>query len=213
MIPRYQRVLFVVFLVAAILMAVELSHLRHATQDRLVANMADAPLVSPSQVAREPIKLFLASDVDGSLTPVEKKLPAPAADNARARFVLQSLFAEYATPLSQHPLPSGGSVEDVYLLPIEVPALEAPAVTGKQPEVAVVNLDRSFVDTHPSGLATEMLTVRSMVATLHANLPRIVAVRFLVEGQPAQTLAGHADLSHIYSATEEKEIALDQELP
>jgi hypothetical protein len=69
------------------------------------------------------------------------------------------------------------------------------------------------VDTHPSGLATEMLTVRSMVATLHANLPRIVAVRFLVEGQPAQTLAGHADLSHIYSATEEKEIALDQELP
>jgi hypothetical protein len=212
MIPRYQRILFVVFLAAAILMAAELSHLRHATQERLLESMADAPLVSPSQVATAPVKLLLASDVDDSLRMVEKQLPVPTASNARARYVLQALLAEYSAPLSQHPLPAGGSAEDVYLLPIDVPALDMAADPEKKSCVAVVNLDRAFVENHPSGLATEMLTVRSMVGTLHANLPCVVAVRFLVEGQPAATLAGHADLLHIYSATEEKEIALDQDL-
>jgi hypothetical protein len=212
MIPRYQRVLFCVFLAAAVLMGFELAHLRHSADDRLVADMADAPLVLPSQTAQEPVKLVLASDADDQLHEVERRLPLPSSPNARARVLLQALFADYATPLSQHRLPSGNSVEDVFLLPIDMPAVTT-AARHVVPQIAIVNLDRAFAETHPQGMATEMLTIRSVVATLHANLPQIAAVRFLVEGQPADTLAGHADLLHIYSATEEKEISLDKELP
>ena len=38
----------------------------------------------------------------------------------------------------------------------------------------------------------------SILGTLHANLPRITQVRFLVDGQPRETLAGHADLTRTY---------------
>ena len=70
------------------------------------------------------------------------------------------------------------------------------------PELAVVNLTGSFAASHPSGLETETLTVLSICATLHANLPRVTEVRFLVDGQPRATLAGHADLTRTYLAAE-----------
>jgi len=210
MIPRYQRILFCLFLAAAVLLGFDLARLRRAAQERLVADMADAPLVLPTQAPQESVELAVASDADDSLHTVEQRLALPASPNARARTILQALFAQYSTPLSQHRLPSGNSVEDVFLLPIDMPTMPAAGAIGPpKPQIAVVNLDHSFADTHPQGMATEMLTLRSMVATLHANLPQIAAVRFLIEGQPAQTLAGHADLLHIYSATEEREIAQD----
>ena len=70
------------------------------------------------------------------------------------------------------------------------------------PELAVVNLTGSFAASHPSGLETETLTLLSICATLHANLPRVTQVRFLVDGQQRATLAGHADLTRTYLAAE-----------
>ena len=66
--------------------------------------------------------------------------------------------------------------------------------------LAVVNLSGSFAQNHPSGIATETLTLLSICGTLHANLPDVVQVRFLVDGQPRATLAGHADLTRVYLA-------------
>jgi hypothetical protein len=66
------------------------------------------------------------------------------------------------------------------------------------PQIAVINLAGGFVAGHPSGLETETLTVLSLCGTLHANLPRVAQVRFLVDGQPRNTLAGHADLTRTY---------------
>ena len=47
----------------------------------------------------------------------------------------------------------------------------------------MVNLTSTFAASHPSGLETETLTVLSICATLHANLPHVTEVRFLVDGQ------------------------------
>ncbi len=76
------------------------------------------------------------------------------------------------------------------------------ADTQTGPQLAVVNLTGSFVSGHPSGLETETLTVLSICGTLRANLPRVTEVRFLVDGQPRATLAGHADLTRTYLAAE-----------
>jgi hypothetical protein len=51
-------------------------------------------------------------------------------------------------------------------------------------------------------LETESLTVLSICATLNANLPSVTQVRFLVDGQPRATLAGHADLTRTYLTDE-----------
>ncbi len=53
---------------------------------------------------------------------------------------------------------------------------------------------------HPSGIEPETLTLLSMIATLHANLPAVTQVHFLVDGEPRATLAGHADLTRTYLA-------------
>jgi len=82
------------------------------------------------------------------------------------------------------------------------PAPEATSPPPPGPELAVVNLTGAFVASHPSGLETETLTVLSICGTLHANLPRVTQVRFLVDGQPRATLAGHADLTRTYLAAE-----------
>lgn len=95
------------------------------------------------------------------------------------------------------PTAAGASLPGSQALDLRVESAEA---TG--PQLAVVNLTGSFVATHPSGLETETLTVLSICATLHANLPRVIQVRFLVDGQPRSTLAGHADLTRTYLAAD-----------
>ncbi len=61
-----------------------------------------------------------------------------------------------------------------------------------------MNLAPGFASSHPSGLETETLTVLSICRTIHANLPRVAEIRFLVDGEPRATLAGHADLTRTY---------------
>jgi hypothetical protein len=65
-----------------------------------------------------------------------------------------------------------------------------------------VNLTGAFASSHPSGLEAESLTILSICATLHANFPNVSQVRFLVDGQPRATLAGHADLTRTYLTAE-----------
>jgi hypothetical protein len=62
----------------------------------------------------------------------------------------------------------------------------------------VINLRGSFAGQHPSGIEPETLTIDSILATLSANFPQIEQVRFLVDGQPRETLNGHADLLRTY---------------
>jgi hypothetical protein len=197
-------------------MAAELVHLRHSAQPPVTDATPVPTPAKASPVPLDTLKLLLANDSNDagdSLTTTQESVAMPASLNARAHFVLQALFAKYASPTSPHHIAAGNYVKDIYLLPIDIPALATPDENTHAAAVAVVNLDRSLAEAAPQGEATEMLTLRSMVGTLHSNLPQIVAVRFLVDGQPAETLAGHASLEHIYSATEEKEIALAKELP
>jgi hypothetical protein len=109
-------------------------------------------------------------------------------------------------PARSSSAPAAGNLPRAGFKPGE-PAPAAPVPEGRSPQptgpqLAVVNLTGAFVASHPSGLETETLTVLSICGTLHANLPRVTQVRFLVDGQPRATLAGHADLTRTYLAAE-----------
>jgi len=65
-------------------------------------------------------------------------------------------------------------------------------------KLAVINLHGTFADHHPSGIEPETLTIDSILETLSANFPQIEQVRFLVDGQPRETLNGHAGLMRTY---------------
>ncbi len=77
-----------------------------------------------------------------------------------------------------------------------------PSPARSRDQTAVVNLTSAFAGNHPSGIEPETLTLLSIIATLHENFPAVKQVRFLVDGQPRETLAGHADLTRTYLAGE-----------
>jgi hypothetical protein len=194
-IPRYQKFLFVILLLGSIAMGTLLWQLRERAHKRLLAGEVTTPTVAPQVAPAEEATLVAANDIDNSLIAQVHSLPLPADPDARARAVLGKLLDLYAAPQSTHPVPGGASsVAQVFLLP--VPGAQQGADSSAQ--LAVVNLTGTFAASHPSGLETESLTLLSICATLHANLPNVTQVRFLVDGQPRPSLAGHADLTRTY---------------
>jgi hypothetical protein len=208
-IARHQTILFTVLLAASAGMGVALwNQLEHAHQ-RLLAGEDSAPTKAPQVAPAEQATLLVANDNDNSLITETQSLPLPQDAESRARVILGKLLDLYAAAESTHPVSGGaGSVAQVFLLPApgldsgpgESKPAELKAGGANGPQLAVVNLTGSFAASHPSGIEVETLTVQSICATLHANLPRVTEVRFLVDGQRHATLAGHADLTRTYLA-------------
>jgi hypothetical protein len=199
MIPRYQRILFWSLAGGIFLMAAFLLHGCEQAHKRLAALNDATPIAAPTTASTEDITLYLASDADASISPTTESLALPEEPAARARALLEHLLAAYSLPNSAHPLQSGPAVDEVFLLADPKPAPRPHAQPG---QMAVINLRGSFINNHPSGIQVEALTVESIIGTLHAALPEITAIRFLVDGHPHDTLAGHADLLRTYAATD-----------
>jgi hypothetical protein len=200
-IPRYQKILFGVLLLASLVMGVALWQLRERAHQRMIAGQDSDPTRAPEVAPAEQVTLVVANDSDSSLLTQVHSLPLPDDAGARARAVLGKLLDIYAAPDAAHPVPGGGnSVTQVFLLPAPGLAAGASQQGAQQtgPQLAVVNLTGSFAASHPSGIETETLTVLSICGTLRANLPEVTQVRFLVDGQQRATLAGHADLTRTY---------------
>ena len=201
MIPRYQKIVFVVLLVVSIVMGAVLVRLRERAHERLLKGEDLAPTVAPEVAPEVQATLMVANDGDGTLVAEARSLPLPVDAEARARALLGQLLDVYAGAGATHPVPGVPRVVlQVFLLPAQAADGKTDRRAGGQ--LAVVDLAGAFADGHPSGILTETLTVESICGTLHANLPRIVEVRFLVDGQTRATLAGHADLTRTYLTTD-----------
>jgi spore germination protein GerM len=59
---------------------------------------------------------------------------------------------------------------------------------------AYVDFSEALSLTHPGGPWAEMLTLRSIMQTLVANVSGIKRVQILIEGREVETLAGHMDI-------------------
>jgi hypothetical protein len=178
-------------------MAVVLLRMRERAMDRLLASAETMPLNPPAGRPVQSVTMMMANDIDGSVQPANQNLALPVDANARAHVILQHLITNYARPNSKHPITTNKGVNEIFFMTL--PLEPNQVVPGT---VAVVDLSTSFVEAHPSGIEPETLTLLSIIGTLHANFPEISQVRFLVEGQQRDTLAGHADLTRVYLASD-----------
>ena len=198
-IPRAQRFLYWCLVGGILLMFALLIRGCVHQQARLLAMRDQSPIPAPNDLPDEQATVAQPNEADGSVSLDSISLPLPEEPSLRARALLVRMLGDLAQPTSQHPVPAGPSVTDVFLLslPLGNPGgVSLPAGSG---QLAVVNLDKAFADAHPSGIETEDLTLRAILSTLHANFPQVQQVRFLVGGQARDTLNGHADLSRAYS--------------
>jgi hypothetical protein len=199
MIPRYQRILFWTLAAAIFLMSAFLLRGCEQAHKRLTALNDATPIAAPTTASTEDMTLYVANDSDASITATTEQLALPQEPTVRARTLLEHLLSTYSLPNSAHPLQAGPAVDDVFL----VAAPQSPQIPDRQPgQLAIVNLRGAFVDKHPSGIQVESLTVQSIIGTIHAAFPQITEIRFLVDGQPHDTLAGHADLLRTYPAAD-----------
>jgi hypothetical protein len=190
--------MFFVLLLISLAMAAVLVRLREKAHERLLKGSDLTPTTAPVVAPAEAATLVVANDMDGTLLLEQESLPLPQDPGARGRALLLKLLERYGADDSTHPVPTvPRAVEQVFLLPVRGAGGKERAA-GDSGQLAVVNLAGAFANGHPSGIEAETLTVLSICGTLHANLPQITEVRFLVDGQPRATLAGHADLTRTY---------------
>jgi hypothetical protein len=203
-IPRYQRILFWTLLACSLVMFLFLLHGCQQAHKRLAGQPDLTPIAAPNATQNEVVTLYLANDTDVSITPVSHQVALPLEPNARARTILEALIAQYGQPDSPHPLPRGPAIADVFLFDMPAPTDPTAATTDANVygQTALINLRGSFADNHPSGVVVETLTIQSIIGTLHAALPLVGQIRFLVDGKPRETLAGHASLARPYPAVD-----------
>ena len=197
-----ERGLFWALLASVLAMSIFLVHYRERVNAHFDARAESVPLAAAASAApMGNLQLYVADDDTGSLSQREIAFPIPSDPNVRAQVVVEKLLAGYSLPGSSHFIPAGTSgaeaVNNVYLAPLKQPH------AGRN-RLAVVDLTSSFLHRQPSGIEPETLTLLSIIATLHANLPSVTEVHFLVDGEPRSTLAGHADLTQTYVAGDEQ---------
>lgn len=139
---------------------------------------AEAP--AAAEARRIQATLFYVSGDGMRLAAVQREVPYGAGAVEQARLVLLELLRP-APPPYLPAIPPGTRLREVFL-------------SGRGE--AFVDLSREVTTGHLGGSLTEAFTVYAIVNTLTTNLPAITGVQILVEGQEADTLAGHIDIRH-----------------
>lgn len=195
MIPRHFQITLAVLLLAVLISGVYLVRLKRR-EEALNSAAAPARVMAPAAGKQEHIRVLLAYDDDLALRWRDAQVILPNERTARAKEVLRAVLAQYLQSPSPHPLGKGADIKEVYLL---------------DNKTLVVDTNAQFADRHPSGIVLEQLTLTSLIETLAANLPDIGKVKFLVDGQERETLAGHVDLMSFYDTAMVHEMAREFE--
>lgn len=145
---------------------------------------AEAPELAPPPgppAAGPRIKaiLFYASADGQRMVGVEREVPLAEGTVAQARALVEALVAGGAPAPLSSTIPEGTTLRGVFV--------------SSRNEV-FVDLDATVRTKHPGGSMQELLTVYSLVNTIVVNLPTVSEVQILINGQEADTLAGHVDL-------------------
>ena len=185
MIPRHLQITVSLLLLGVLIAGGYMLELRRREQAKTKqpAAVSTRPLPAPTAGPAEVVKLVVAYDEDGMFLPKEANVALPVDQGDRAKEILRALLAVYAEHPSPHPIKEDADIKNVFL------------VNGN---LAVVDLNGAFAAGHRSGILVEEFTLASMVETIAANFPRVQKVKFLVEGQERESLAGHADLATTY---------------
>lgn len=145
---------------------------------------AEAPQLAPAPgppAAGPRIKatLFFASADGQRMVGVEREVPLAEGTVAQARALVEALLAGDAPAPLSSTIPEGTSLRGIFV--------------SSRNEV-FIDLDATVRTKHPGGSMQELLTVYTLVNTIVVNLPSVSEVQILINGQEADTLAGHVDL-------------------
>lgn len=155
---------------------------RERTEEQARREVVHPPVATPTDVKKK-AKIFWATEsADGTLEPVEVELSLSSDPVQRAKQVIGALIN--SPPKEElRTLPADALLLEFYLLP-----------DGG----AVADFSDSLARNTPSGILSEQAAVDSITRTLEANVPGILRLKIVINGQEAETLAGHLDLTDFF---------------
>jgi hypothetical protein len=144
-------------------------------KDTITANINAA-----NRVAVRPVRLYFESE-QLALVSETRNIALPESPAAAMPVVVRELMKGPTTPAGQRLFPSDTVVRGAYLLP---------------GGTVIVDLGGStLTQGWGTGSHHELMAVYSLVQTLTANFADARRVRFVINGAPAETLAGHVSLA------------------
>ena len=124
------------------------------------------------------VKLYFSESDGKYLVGEERKIVAPSDMKKEAKLILEELIKG----------PHNSSLSPTLPLQTEVRAVYT------RDNCLYVDFSSSLRDKHSGGSTGELLTIYSIVNTLLDNFPSQSYVQILIQGMPAETLAGHIDI-------------------
>jgi spore germination protein GerM len=133
----------------------------------------------------EDLSIWFASPQEDALVLEKHRIPPAATPVERAKASLQALIAGPKTD-ALRTLSAAVQIREFFI---------------DERGTAYVDFSEALSRDHPGGTWSEMLTIRSIMQTLVANVPEIKQVQILIEGHEADTLAGHVDIRRPFGTT------------
>jgi len=140
------------------------------------ATTPGAPTPTPGETVR--LTLFFPGRDDAKLRPEERDIPKPAGPGAALRAIFDELHRGPTHLDLVSPLPDKIQLRNAFLL------------SGGE-----VVLDLAVDASLSFGSDEELTIVASLVDTVLQNVAETKTVRLLVNGEPAESLGGHVDLT------------------
>jgi len=133
----------------------------------------------------EDLSIWFASPQEDALVLEKHRIPPAATPVERAKASLQALIAGPKTD-ALRTLSAAVQIREFFI---------------DEGGTAYIDFSEALSRDHPGGPWSEMLTLRSIMQTLVANVPEIKQVQILIEGHEADTLAGHVDIRRPFGTT------------
>ena len=137
-------------------------------------------LAAENKVAVRPVTLYYQG-LDMLLGPEQRNVALPENPAAAMPAVVRELIKPPATPNRARSFPRDTVVRAAYLLPDGTAFVDLGGPTLTQG--------------WGTGSHEELIAVYAVVQTVTANFPEAKRVRILVNGEPAETLAGHVNIA------------------
>jgi hypothetical protein len=158
-------------------------------------------VIPPTPIPARNVTLFFESkEGDGALHPEARDVPAATDDVAFLRSVAAGVVEGPRSADLVRPFPEGWTLRGAYLLRDGVAVLDvAPPRAAPTPEDAAQGppaaAPPAFVKWQ-AGAHEEDTAVQALAVSVSKNMTGVTRVILLLAGEPADTLAGHVDLTH-----------------
>ncbi len=167
------------------------------TEEQARREVMQVPISTPSDVKAQAQMYWLSASVPASLEATSVEIPLSAEPVERSKQLLNALITMAPAP-EVRTLPADATLLAFYI---------QPDGTG------IADFSDVLSTGIPSGILSERLAVNSITQTLAANMTGIQKIKILIHGQPADTLAGHLDLSGFFDVNSPMQTGVPSAVP